>query len=118
MAEHSDRLSELRGAELTECTSFVNRNPAAALKAFRKLLDEPQFNKSGFWWPRKGGGGEDEELPAGFNPENPITFACELPDCGFCCPSINGLHGRYFDKHGLNIAFATKLITAPHVPAA
>ena len=51
------------------------------------------------WWPNRLRG-DDDEVPAGFDPENPTTFVCEYTDCQFHCPTINGLHWHYFEKHG------------------
>jgi len=94
LAECTDKLSELKGADLMTWLQFIKGHD----KQFGKLIIEATasdtVNAPMFWWPK---------TKAAYNKINPLEpniFTCEESGCSFTCQSVTGMNWHMYDKHG------------------
>ena len=99
LSSGSDKLIELREAELSEWVVAIKAQSNRFLKPFKNLIAEPHRNTTEHRRPKPKTNVRNAE------PENhdlePFIFECDVLDCECNCSSIEALNYHYSDKHKL-----------------
>ena len=96
IADHSDKLAELRGSTIAQWFAFIAANGKVNTEYFQKICKHESINGVCFWWP-VGARRQAEEGLQWEMGDDPMTFTCE--ECDKCTSTIQALNWHYWQVH-------------------